>query len=124
MKADQILALMGLASVSVAQSLPPAPTESIGCAAVETGAQVTTSASASVHPDLPPAPTQYVGCEPHGDHWHCEGPAPASNATTSSAGTTGDDAAASSTPSDVTEAGAANVAAGMGVVAVAALLAL
>lgn len=21
-----------------------------------------------------PSPTESVGCEPHGDHWHCEGP--------------------------------------------------
>ncbi|KAM0269057.1 hypothetical protein ACHAQH_009835 [Verticillium albo-atrum] len=56
MKAAQILALMGLASVSVAQSLPPAPTES-------------------------------VGCEPHGDHWHCEGPAPTDAAAESAVAT-------------------------------------
>ncbi|KAK4198872.1 hypothetical protein QBC40DRAFT_330135 [Triangularia verruculosa] len=24
---------------------------------------------------LAPSPTGSVGCEPHGDHWHCEGPA-------------------------------------------------
>lgn len=23
---------------------------------------------------LPPSPTESVGCEPHGDHWHCDGP--------------------------------------------------
>lgn len=22
-----------------------------------------------------PSPTESVGCEPHGDHWHCDGPA-------------------------------------------------
>ena len=22
-----------------------------------------------------PSPSQSVGCEPHGDHWHCDGPA-------------------------------------------------
>ncbi|GAW27058.1 hypothetical protein SAMD00023353_6500520 [Rosellinia necatrix] len=26
---------------------------------------------------LPPSPTASVGCEPHGDHWHCDGPATA-----------------------------------------------
>ncbi|KAM7198908.1 hypothetical protein V8F20_005975 [Naviculisporaceae sp. PSN 640] len=27
--------------------------------------------------ELAPSPTQSIGCEPHGDHWHCEGPRPA-----------------------------------------------
>ena len=22
-----------------------------------------------------PSPSESVGCEPHGDHWHCDGPA-------------------------------------------------
>ncbi|KAL2222650.1 hypothetical protein M432DRAFT_12791 [Thermoascus aurantiacus ATCC 26904] len=26
--------------------------------------------------DPGPSPTESVGCEPHGDHWHCAGPAP------------------------------------------------
>ncbi|KAG7293591.1 hypothetical protein NEMBOFW57_003644 [Staphylotrichum longicolle] len=38
---------------------------------------------------LAPSPTESVGCEPHGDHWHCEGPrvtsAPVAAATSSSA---------------------------------------
>lgn len=25
---------------------------------------------------LEPSPTESIGCEPHGDHWHCEGPRP------------------------------------------------
>ncbi|KAK4176268.1 hypothetical protein QBC36DRAFT_11990 [Triangularia setosa] len=24
--------------------------------------------------ELAPSPTESVGCEPHGDHWHCDGP--------------------------------------------------
>ncbi|KAK4446365.1 hypothetical protein QBC34DRAFT_469702 [Podospora aff. communis PSN243] len=24
--------------------------------------------------NLAPSPTESVGCEPHGDHWHCDGP--------------------------------------------------
>jgi hypothetical protein len=24
--------------------------------------------------DPGPSPTESIGCEPHGDHWHCEGP--------------------------------------------------
>ena len=27
---------------------------------------------------LKPSPTESYGCEPHGDHWHCEGPVTAS----------------------------------------------
>lgn len=23
---------------------------------------------------MAPSPTESIGCEPHGDHWHCEGP--------------------------------------------------
>ncbi|KAL2257049.1 hypothetical protein VTK26DRAFT_729 [Humicola hyalothermophila] len=30
---------------------------------------------------LEPSPTESVGCEPHGDHWHCEGPRVTSAAT-------------------------------------------
>ncbi|KAK3395795.1 hypothetical protein B0T20DRAFT_45618 [Sordaria brevicollis] len=30
---------------------------------------------------LPPSPTASVGCEPHGDHWHCDGPKVTSLAT-------------------------------------------
>ncbi|KAK3984552.1 hypothetical protein QBC44DRAFT_301052 [Cladorrhinum sp. PSN332] len=25
---------------------------------------------------LAPSPTESIGCEPHGDHWHCDGPRP------------------------------------------------
>ena len=27
-----------------------------------------------------PSPTESVGCEPHGDHWHCDGPRVTSSA--------------------------------------------
>lgn len=27
--------------------------------------------------DPGPSPTESTGCEPHGDHWHCDGPATA-----------------------------------------------
>ena len=33
-------------------------------------ADVSTTASPTM-----PSPTESVGCEPHGDHWHCDGPA-------------------------------------------------
>ncbi|KAJ2986213.1 hypothetical protein NUW58_g5133 [Xylaria curta] len=31
--------------------------------------------SSALAQTLPPSPTASVGCEPHGDHWHCDGPA-------------------------------------------------
>ncbi|GAB1317469.1 hypothetical protein MFIFM68171_07679 [Madurella fahalii] len=30
---------------------------------------------------LSPSPTESIGCEPHGDHWHCEGPRPPSTSS-------------------------------------------
>lgn len=63
----------------------PRPTEDAADAetseeAAETTAAATTSAaeeeaddSSSVDPG--PSPTESEGCEPHGDHWHCDGPA-------------------------------------------------
>ncbi|KFY23802.1 hypothetical protein V493_05618 [Pseudogymnoascus sp. VKM F-4281 (FW-2241)] len=30
---------------------------------------------ASTGASMEPSPTESAGCEPHGDHWHCEGPA-------------------------------------------------
>ncbi|KAK7921645.1 hypothetical protein PG985_009667 [Apiospora marii] len=33
-------------------------------------------ATASAAKSLAPSPTESIGCEPHGDHWHCDGPAP------------------------------------------------
>lgn len=32
-----------------------------------------------------PSPTESVGCEPHGDHWHCDGPAPTMGPATGTA---------------------------------------
>lgn len=84
------------------------PTESVGCVAHEdhydcegpaNGAATATSTAAAAaegteehaegHDDeheteTPtfPAPTESVGCEPHGDHYHCEGPTTAAQATT------------------------------------------
>ncbi|KXX74864.1 hypothetical protein MMYC01_206704 [Madurella mycetomatis] len=31
--------------------------------------------------ELGPSPTESIGCEPHGDHWHCEGPRPPSTSS-------------------------------------------
>ncbi|RYP63147.1 hypothetical protein DL769_007058 [Monosporascus sp. CRB-8-3] len=99
------------AALAAAQSLPPSPTASVGCephgdhwhcegpasvTAVDTVTStsvVATTTSSHDHEEgtesLAPSPTESVGCEPHGDHWHCEGPA---SATT--------DAPAPSTTSD------------------------
>ncbi|KAI1471674.1 uncharacterized protein F4812DRAFT_455781 [Daldinia caldariorum] len=38
--------------------------------------------SAAVAQSLPPSPTASVGCHPHGDHWHCDGPASATSLVT------------------------------------------
>lgn len=61
---------------------------------------------------LAPSPTESVGCSPHGDHWHCEGPATTaaeeSEATTDvEASPTEDEVAASATTTDVEFTGAA-----------------
>ncbi|RYP27893.1 hypothetical protein DL767_007481 [Monosporascus sp. MG133] len=87
------------AALAAAQSLPPSPTASVGCephgdhwdcegpasvTAVDTITSTSVVATASSWHDheegtesLAPSPTESVGCEPHGDHWHCEGPASA-----------------------------------------------
>ncbi|KAL2752325.1 hypothetical protein ACRALDRAFT_1065485 [Sodiomyces alcalophilus JCM 7366] len=112
MKASQLLALMGAVTVSLAQSLPPAPTASVGCephgdhwhceGPAESGVVDEPSVPShshsegegedepeSTHPDLPPSPTASVGCEPHGDHWHCEGPVESDSPASASASATG-----------------------------------
>ena len=85
------------------ESLPPSPTASLGCephgdhwhcdgpAATGSSSSLITVTSASAtatvtsHTDeagtesLAPSPTESVGCEPHGDHWHCDGPAETSS---------------------------------------------
>lgn len=51
---------------------------------------ITTSTSAAT---LMASPTESTGCEPHGDHWHCDGPAETSGAASASpsAGSEGED---------------------------------
>ncbi|EEU40565.1 uncharacterized protein NECHADRAFT_90611 [Fusarium vanettenii 77-13-4] len=91
------VALLGLfPAVLAAETLAPSPTESVGCephgdhwhceAARTTLATAKAPATTDEedHDDhdheageseaLAPSPTESVGCEPHGDHWHCEGP--------------------------------------------------
>ncbi|PGH04794.1 hypothetical protein GX51_03279 [Blastomyces parvus] len=47
------------------------------------------TASGSSSQDPGPSPTESVGCEPHGDHWHCDGPATATTTGATPAPTTG-----------------------------------
>ncbi|KAL8965874.1 MAG: hypothetical protein Q9183_003642 [Haloplaca sp. 2 TL-2023] len=92
---------------SSAEDPGPSPTESVGCvphedhwdcegpvaagqtAAPVTGATPTESEEDHEHEDededsaaypATPSPTESAGCEPHGDHWHCDGPATAPGA--------------------------------------------
>ncbi|KAL1976350.1 hypothetical protein VTN31DRAFT_2632 [Thermomyces dupontii] len=79
MKISAVVAAF-MASVALAQTLPPSPTESVGCEPHGDhwhcdGPAPTTSSSETTGV-LPPSPTESVGCEPHGDHWHCDGPRP------------------------------------------------
>ncbi|KAI6357374.1 hypothetical protein MCOR25_007678 [Pyricularia grisea] len=72
---------------------------------------------------LPPSPTASVGCQPHGDHWHCDGPKTGSAAagattTTTTNGTTTPRPSGSAASSTPTPAGAAR--AGFGAAAIAA----
>ena len=41
----------------------------------DSAGMTTTEAVAEAGETLPPSPVESVGCEPHGDHWHCDGPA-------------------------------------------------
>ncbi|KAI1802335.1 hypothetical protein F4811DRAFT_554953 [Daldinia bambusicola] len=41
-------------------------------------------ASVAAAQSLPPSPTASVGCHPHGDHWHCDGPASSTSSATPS----------------------------------------
>lgn len=153
MKSTTCLALFGLISGALAQSLAPSPTESFGCEphddhwhcegprTDDSAVSATTTPPATTptpdddhdgddhdgddHDDdehdhdegtgvLPPSPTESVGCEPHGDHWHCEGPATAvepTGFTTETSTTTSppdaDEEAATTAPSPTATAGAA-----------------
>ncbi|KAH7040585.1 uncharacterized protein B0I36DRAFT_344306 [Microdochium trichocladiopsis] len=105
-----VLALLA-ASLAGAQTLAPSPTESIGCephgdhwhcdgpaSATGTAGAVTTSThdheDHDDHEDetgtasLAPSPTESIGCEPHGDHWHCDGPATTTGGSVGAATTT------------------------------------
>ncbi|KAI1497843.1 hypothetical protein F5X99DRAFT_395667 [Biscogniauxia marginata] len=45
------------------------------------------ASSPALAQSLPPSPTASVGCEPHGDHWHCDGPATITSVSTMASGT-------------------------------------
>jgi D-lyxose ketol-isomerase len=98
------------------ESLAPSPTESTGCEphgdhwhceAAKTGSEAKATDdhdhdhededhthSAGATKSLSPSPTESVGCEPHGDHWHCDGPATAAATGSASASATESDSAA------------------------------
>ncbi|KAJ2899993.1 hypothetical protein MKZ38_002712 [Zalerion maritima] len=65
---------------------------------------VADSDSASASATLAPSPTESTGCSPHGDHWHCEGPATITDgeasdgAASAPATTTTEDSEATSAP--------------------------
>ncbi|KAI0595423.1 hypothetical protein F4775DRAFT_569660 [Biscogniauxia sp. FL1348] len=46
------------------------------------GFVVLLASSSVLAQSLPPSPTASVGCEPHGDHWHCDGPATVTSIST------------------------------------------
>ncbi|KXG51578.1 uncharacterized protein PGRI_089710 [Penicillium griseofulvum] len=48
-------------------------------------ALMTSVSSGVLAQDPGPSPTASVGCEPHGDHWHCDGPASTGVSVTSTA---------------------------------------
>lgn len=145
------------ASESAVPSLAPSPVESVGCephgdhwhcdgprvtespAAPEESSAApgqTTSAEHDHDHDhdsgsgsLAPSPTESVGCEPHGDHWHCDGPATPSGdspSTINTITTTSAPASGSSTPapSPAPEGAASSFrTSAVGAIAVAALFA-
>jgi hypothetical protein len=79
---------------------------------------------------LAPSPTESIGCEPHGDHWHCEGPATAGTsgaggaATTTPPASTGTGAAASTSSLPSTAAAPRFEVAGLGFAGIAAAVAM
>ncbi|KAK0667036.1 hypothetical protein QBC41DRAFT_396708 [Cercophora samala] len=67
---------------------------------------------------LPPSPTASIGCEPHGDHWHCEGPAPTTIATVTTSGVvSGTGAPITTSTGPAFTAGAASVQGSVGAAA-------
>ena len=58
-----------------------------------------------------------MGCEPHGDHWHCDGPKETTSGATNGTATTG---AGTTTPTGA----AAGLSAGLGMALLGAAMAL
>ncbi|KAK4151063.1 hypothetical protein C8A00DRAFT_36292 [Chaetomidium leptoderma] len=82
---------------------------------------------------LKPSPTESYGCEPHGDHWHCEGPvtaagsgsvAPTLVTTTTTRPPTGASETTASTPPASTAAAPRYEVAGLGFAGLAAVAAM
>lgn len=68
----------------------PRPTDEPAVTTTTVADPITTTAADDEHTDaagtgsLAPSPTESIGCEPHGDHWHCEGPRPPAETETGS----------------------------------------
>ncbi|KAF7532914.1 hypothetical protein G7054_g7532 [Neopestalotiopsis clavispora] len=60
---------------------------------------------------LAASPTESVGCEPHGDHWHCDGPASTTAASNVTSASTASSTSSTATTTAAT-AGASRIAAG------------
>lgn len=115
----------GTATTTSELTLAPSPTASVGCEPHGDHWHCDGPASATAMPTPPsddhdhdhdhghdhdvdsnatpavPSPTESVGCEPHGDHWHCDGPR-----ETGSASASASDASASTLVSTTASASA------------------
>jgi hypothetical protein len=63
--------------------LAPATSSATTAAAVSESTHDENAPVTGSNLDPGPSPTASIGCVPHGDHWDCEGPAPASTASSS-----------------------------------------
>ncbi|KAK4234984.1 hypothetical protein C8A03DRAFT_37199 [Achaetomium macrosporum] len=77
---------------------------------------------------LAPSPTESYGCEPHGDHWHCEGPVTAfvsvSTTLLKTTTTAANQTAGAASTSASTAGGARHAATGLAVAGLAAVAAV
>jgi hypothetical protein len=55
-----------------ATELPPPVTTTTPAEPATTASEAEDDHTDALDPG--PSPTESIGCEPHGDHWHCEGP--------------------------------------------------
>ncbi|KAF4981171.1 hypothetical protein FZEAL_2971 [Fusarium zealandicum] len=133
-------------SAGPTESLAPSPTASVGCEPhgdhwhcegprIAADATATPGAedhdhdhdhedhSAGATESMAPSPTESVGCEPHGDHWHCEGPASTGTASGTDTTTSDTDATTSGTSTASEDSAQVTNAAGMHIVPAVGLFA-